>query len=58
MINHKKLYKVMASVYPIPHNKIWLSSGRVPLYNNYEENRYLKLSFNGSICKFGGRDES
>jgi len=27
-------HRVSASVYPTPHNKIWLSSGRVPLHHN------------------------
>jgi len=32
MTNHNRIYRVMASVYPTPHNKIWLSSGRFSLY--------------------------
>lgn len=37
-MNYKNLtisrkHRVRASVYPTPHNKIWLSSGHIPLYN-------------------------
>ena len=41
----------MASVYPTPHNKIWISSGRVTLYIyiNYLDN--LNISVYKSSCK-------
>ena len=38
------LYRVRASVYPTPHNKIWLSSGRVPLYSILISAEYINLS--------------
>ena len=47
MTNYKKVYRVRASVYPTPHNKIWLSSGRVPLYDLSRYSRNLNLSFCG-----------
>ena len=31
--NNKIKYRVRVSVYPTSHNKIWLSSGHIPLYN-------------------------
>jgi len=49
MINHKKLYRVMASFYPTPHNKIWLSSGCVALYTYFKEKRYLNFSIFGIL---------
>ena len=45
MNNHKEIkYKVRASVNPTSHNKIWLSSGRVPLYDYFRVLRYLNFS--------------
>jgi len=46
MTNYKKVYRVRASVYPTPHNKIWLSSGRVPLYGYSTAEKFINLSFN------------
>lgn len=46
MIDRLK-HRVMASVYPTPHTnaeRIWLSSGRVPLYEEYKRAEYIKLS--------------
>jgi len=40
-------YRVMASVYPTPHTnakRIWISSGRVPLYKYIIVRNYIKLS--------------
>lgn len=60
-MNYKNLtvlrYRVGASVYPTPHNKIWLSSGRVPLYSNLSNLNNLKLSINNFIPNLGGKDE-
>ncbi|MBI2452279.1 hypothetical protein HYV50_04365 [Candidatus Pacearchaeota archaeon] len=44
MINDKQIYRVRASVYPTPHNKIWLSSGRFSPYNYSKDKKYLNLS--------------
>ena len=48
-MNYKNLmvfreYRVRASVNPTPHNKIWLSSGRVPLYTYCRLSGYLNFS--------------
>ena len=48
-MNYKNLmvfreYRVRASVNPTPHNKIWLSSGRVPLYLCLNVSEYLNFS--------------
>ena len=43
MKNYKKAYRVRASVYPTSHNKIWLSSGRVPLYDNHSPMNFINL---------------
>jgi len=43
----KSKYKVMVSVCPTPHNKIWLSSGHVSPYNIIKEKKYLSFSFGG-----------
>ena len=48
-MNYKNLmvfkeYGVRASVNPTPHNKIWLSSGRVPLYTCLNVSEYLNFS--------------
>src|SRR3989338_9076595 len=40
----KETCRVRASVYPTPHNKIWLSSGRIPLHISYNNEGYLNLS--------------
>jgi hypothetical protein len=39
-----KSYRVSASVYPTNHNKIWPSSGRVPLYKIPSIHLYLNFS--------------
>jgi len=49
-----KTYRVRASVYPTPHNKIWLSSGRVSLYCYSRSLEYLNVSYVGEIEKYGG----
>ena len=36
--------KAGASVNPTPHNKIWLSSGRVPLYEHHNYMDFINLS--------------
>ena len=46
-MDNLKKYRVSASVNPTPHNKIWLSSGRVPLYNKYELMSFINLSDEG-----------
>ena len=56
MSNYKEIYRVRASVYPTPHNKIWLSSGRVPLYDYHNPMNLINLSVNDFIRKFGGED--
>jgi len=43
MIN-EKAYRVRASVYPTPHNKIWLSSGRFPLYDYCSRLKLINFS--------------
>ena len=48
-MNYKNLmvfkeYGVRASVNPTPPNKIWLSSGRVPLYLCLNVSEYLNFS--------------
>ena len=48
MIN-KKLYRVMASVYPTLHNKIWFSSGCVPLYNHNKDKKFINLSVGKNV---------
>ena len=50
MITFKKMYRVRASVYPTPHNKIWLSSGRVPLYDLVSRLNFINLV----VLVFGG----
>ncbi len=47
MNNHNKVYRVRASVYSTPHNKIRLSSGRVPLYNCNNYINFINLSISG-----------
>ena len=47
MVEIKIKCRVRASVNPTPHTnaeRIWLSSGRVPLYEKYKEAEYIKLS--------------
>ena len=44
-------YRVRASVYPTPHNKIWLSSGRFPLYSLLSCLNYINLSGNAELGK-------
>ena len=63
---------VMASVYPTPHTnveRIWISSGRVPLHNILSKKKYLnflidlKKSINPEMIaeeindKFGGWED-
>lgn len=47
-MNYKNLtvlrYRARASIYPTPHNKIWLSSGRIPLYDKKTHTYNLNLS--------------
>ena len=46
-MNKKKLCRVMASVNPTPHTnaeRMWLSSGRVPLHNILTKKDYLNFS--------------
>jgi hypothetical protein len=46
--NLKKVYRVSRSVNPTRHTnagRIWVSSGSVPLYDYYREEKYLNLSF-------------
>jgi len=45
-----KIYRVRASVYPTPHNKIWLSSGRVSLYKDHNYAKPLNLSVGEWSC--------
>jgi len=50
MINYnqyRKIYRVRASVYPTPHNKIWLSSGRFPLYEYKKDMDFINFSVLG-----------
>ncbi len=42
-------YRVRASVYPTPHNKIWLSSGRIPLYDYECLEKLIYLSVRGDM---------
>ena len=44
MADIKKVYRVRASVNPTPHNKIWLSSGRVPLYDYFTHDKLINVS--------------
>jgi restriction endonuclease S subunit len=44
-----KVYRVRASVYPTPHNKIWLSSGCVPLYNNPNNSNFISFSIKKNL---------
>ena len=48
-----KSYRVRASVYPTPHNKIWLSSGRVPLYLIVRPADYLNSLVLGEFFRKG-----
>ena len=47
MADIKKVYRVRASVSPTHHNKIWLSSGRVPLYLLTKGDDLINFSVNG-----------
>lgn len=47
VIDKKRICRVRASVYPTPHNKIWLSSGRVPLHNFLMHYTYLNFMVGG-----------
>jgi len=49
-----KIYRVRASVYPTPHNKIWLSSGHVSLYKYSKSVEYLNVSSGENVHPIGG----
>jgi len=49
--NENKICRVRASVYPTPHNNIWLSSGRVPLHKLPNRMIYKSLSVGGALLK-------
>ena len=40
----KEIHWVSASLSPTPHNKIWLSSGRVPPCNYYKNTGFISFS--------------
>ncbi len=40
---HERKYRVSAYIYPTPHNKIWVSSGCVPLYNNFNNSNFINF---------------
>jgi hypothetical protein len=44
MKRDKKSNRVRASVYPTLHNKIWFSSGRIPLYNYNTKSKNINFS--------------